>query len=91
MNWDVEEHDHRYVQFHMPYSTVLKNWYLSMFDSQPESRATSAYLVKYVVPLIDQQLHIEKQLALAMEGFDEALSLEESVARGQNGQEVRGK
>lgn len=90
-NWDVEERDREFVQFHKPYSTMLNNWYKMMFDGQPEMRATSAYLKKYVVPLIDQQLLIEKELEWATQGFDKAVSLKESVAVRQVEQKGRGK
>jgi serine/threonine protein kinase len=85
-DWDVDERDHRNMQFHKPYSLMLNNLYLSMFDAQPESRMMAAHLVKYVVPLIEQQPHIERQLALATEGFDLAVSLKESGDGRQEGQ-----
>jgi hypothetical protein len=62
-----------------------------MFDARPEERVTAGHLVRFVVPLIERQLLVERELVAATECFDEALDLKEGGDGGQGEDMARGK
>jgi serine/threonine protein kinase len=80
-NWDINENDPEHVNlhFHTPYSDFVNICYTMLLDADPESRVTSAHLRKYVVPLVERRILMERKLALAVDGFNKALSLRDSA------------
>jgi serine/threonine protein kinase len=64
---------------HHPYSTALNNWYCKLFDNNPVTRITSAHFAKYVLPSLEKQMLIAKELALAQSSFDQMRLLREQA------------
>jgi serine/threonine protein kinase len=64
-DWDVQKLSSGY----RPYSFLLNEWYASLFQARSEWRITSADLKRYIVPVIERQLAIERALSMPDESI----------------------
>ncbi|KAL5116039.1 hypothetical protein ACEQ8H_006050 [Pleosporales sp. CAS-2024a] len=72
--WDVDGRHGAVLGAHAPYSQLLNLWYKMLMHEDAETRVSAKHMMKYIKPLVEMRIGVERVLAKAVDGWNRGSS-----------------